>query len=210
MKKLLLPLFSLCFLAMQAQEESDTKAYKRFLSGSISMTLNERDILLSSLNPEFGGSLALTMGFQPSDKLYLGIGPTFSYSKDEGFPFAFNPNPQPISVSTLKEISMKANAFVRYIVGRYSKLDLFVEESIGFQRIQSKIVSDNAIDENKASIINLGVNVGLQYQLIDRLRLTTSFGGLNFSTQRFDGDEWNNRFNASIFSRFAFGGEWLF
>lgn len=210
MNKLLLPLFALSFVSVQAQEDAANKFYNKFLSGNVSITVNESDRVLSSFNPEYSGSLALTTGFQASDRLYWGIGPTFRYAKDNGFQYLISPVPQPLEEFTLNELSFGATAFVRHILASYSKLDLFVAEQIGFSRTQTKLESANVQDETKTSNLSLGVNMGLQYQLIDRLRLTTSFGGLNFSTQKFDNQEWNNRFNASIFSQFSFGGEWLF
>jgi len=199
MKKItLILLLSFLFFGMNAQEKE--RSNKFVLGGSISFYSQKNTYPLSISNLTFGVGGSFSNSTDDSKNTifrfnpYLGrelnphwiIGLQLSYAGQHYRAEDVMNFVQPQEPIQLVDFSRKSNqigigTFARYTINPQQRFNFFLQPSVNYNFFGVDIAYNGEVtQEEKASFIQVGIGVGILYQVNDLLRITLRSGGISY------------------------------
>lgn len=160
--------------------KKNTKEKKFFIGGSFSFNKSKNDNTIISINgtnedtENTSYSIFPDIGYQLNDHWILGFELGINQSSSE----VVNNSDVEFSSS-----SLNYSLFSRYLINPNNSLQFFLSPYISYDKFNSetRFTSFDNISNFERTSNSLGVSLGIQYTLIDRLRLTSNLGGFNFT-----------------------------
>ncbi|GEM_PF-1045341 len=199
MKNLTLTLlFVVLFSGINAQEK--VIANKFVLGGSINFISQKNTYPLSILDINFGVGSIFSNGLNDSKNTifrfnpYVGrelnphwiIGLQLSYASqhyraDDVLIFSQPQEPNQTADFSRKSQQIGIGSFARYTINPLQRFNFFLQPSVNYNFFRDKTAYDGEVTQKeKANFIEVGVGVGILYQVNDLLRITLRSGGLGY------------------------------
>ncbi len=195
MKKFMLMYLLISLLQIgYAQEETTTN--KIVLGGSINFLIQNNTYPLSSfsINTRVGGIYSnntddtkyLTFAFSPyvgkeiNDHLLLGLQFDYRNEKYDGqYTDVFG---SPNTVNVVRQSNKYGiGLFSRHTLNPNQQFNFYLQPYFEYNLLNEKQTQDSKLrQEEKASFIELGVGMGVLYNINNRMRATVRIGGLNY------------------------------
>lgn len=194
--KNLITLFVFIIIAISGFSQEETKTNTIILGGSMNLLLQNNTYPLSSIGSisGLGGvysnnlndiknrsfSFSPYIGKEINTKLLIGLSLELQFAKYDAEGTIFIGQP---SVDRLTRNSKKLGGgiFARYTFNPESKIKFFIQPSINFFTLKEEQLNDEILtQEERVNFIDIGVDLGLFYDINSKVRITLRNGGLSY------------------------------
>lgn len=182
MKKItLLTLILLCFHTINAQNNPPSEIGLLVLGGSMNFSIQNSNSGSSDENTRTNFNLSPYVGKQLNDMLLLGVQLDYGYSifkADDTFVFG-----QPNTVDRKATFNrFGIGVFSRHTLNPGSKFNFYLQPYFNYSFDKEKEIWDSdTVSETNRNGINVGLGLGVLYDINDRLRVLIRTGGMNYN-----------------------------